>query len=118
MRENDDTYRLWAKGQAEWTCLLCGRAAEFCHLKSAGSGGSDYFGYPACHDCHFQRDHTPRGRAHIARQSRWEQALAEWYYNLPKLLARYYLWMKEQGIEIPSALMRYADGGDQWIQMR
>ena len=92
-REEDKTYLKWIRTQPEWECLITGNRGEdidACHLRSKGAGGSDYFVFPLRHELHMQMDHSPRGSAHGARESRMRDELSLWWYNLPAIHKRYF----------------------------
>ena len=83
-RESDPNYLRWIKQQPEWRCLVTGRTgAVACHLRSVGAGGSDYWVFPLIQSLH---DESHRRPEFFYRHRRF---MAEWYYQLPHIHARF-----------------------------
>ncbi len=83
-RESDSRYLKWIKQQPEWRCLVTGLAdAVACHLRSVGAGGSDYWVFPLIQPLHDESHRRPEFFC------KHRKAIAEWFYVLPQLHARY-----------------------------
>jgi len=84
VREQDPKYLRWIRQQPEWKCLITGKPeAVACHLRSVGAGGSDYWVFPLIQSLH---DESHRRPGFFCKH---RVALAEWFYELPKLQARF-----------------------------
>ena len=83
-REKDPQSLRWIKQQPEWQCLVTGRTdAVACHLRSVGAGESDYWVFPLIQPLHDESHRRPEFFC------RYRKVMAEWFYRLPVLHARY-----------------------------
>lgn len=55
----DETYKIWIKGHP---CLVCWNPSDPHHLKSRGSGGSDYTCIPLCRKHHSELEQIGKKR--------------------------------------------------------
>tara|TARA_Y100000310_G_scaffold301370_1_gene337816 strand:- start:609 stop:1478 length:870 start_codon:yes stop_codon:yes gene_type:complete len=83
-REVDSEYLAWLHQQDDVCCILTGDLDwNACHLRSRGAQGSDYWVFPLTHALHMESHADP------AFFYRHRQMIAEWFYRLPSIHARY-----------------------------
>lgn len=89
-RQKDPGYLRWIHEQPEFKCIVTdapqvdGNKIDAAHTRSVGAGGGDYWVFPLEHEIHMETHRDPNWFA------RNKAELAIWFYNLPKLHARYF----------------------------
>ena len=89
-RQADPGYLRWIHEQPEFKCIVTdapqveGNKIDAAHTTSVGAQGSDYWVFPLNHELHMESHRDP---SWVARH---KMELAEWFYNLHHLHARYF----------------------------
>jgi len=94
-REASKAYLEWIHEQPEFICIATGTPVteggpkiDAAHVKTIGAGGSDMLVFPLLHEMHMELHRKPDW------WGRYKVELAEWFYRLPRLHARFFA---EQG---------------------
>ncbi|MBU2177747.1 MAG: DUF968 domain-containing protein [Gammaproteobacteria bacterium] len=94
-REASRDYISWIHDQPEFVCIATGTPVtedgpkiDAAHVGTVGSGGSDMLIFPLLHEMHMELHRSPDW------WGRYKVELAEWFYRLPRLHARFF---SEQG---------------------